>query len=303
MDSADAGNTIHRHIWGRGDQVHVAPVRSRWLDAMLLLDRIAVATTQAIADAVGEAGASNQGVQVLYALQSNPDLGQSALLELLGCDAGQLSRLITQMAADGVVQRRRDPASSRARRVHLTAKGRAGIRRYEAALVPALARQSEDITALLALLNASPTSQEPIPVADLVALLAYSGQQFTAGMAPNARKHGFRGPENGRILRVIAHDGAAHPGRIAATLGIALPRVSTAATVLEDAGLITRLHPARGDRRRTVLQLTDSGRVAVTDTLKAFRKNIHYFVEPLQLMLLLSSDQTRAFVSHPATGS
>jgi DNA-binding MarR family transcriptional regulator len=280
--------------------VQRAAVRSRWLDAMLLLDRIAVANTAAIAEAVGEAGASNQGVQVLYALLANPDLGQAALLQILDCDPAQLSRLVTKLASDGVVQRYHDPRNARARRVRLTAKGRAGIRQYETTLVHALARQADDITALLSLLEATPLSRQPIPVPDLIALLAASGQQFTAGMAPNARKHRFGGPENGRVLRVIAHEGLVQPSVVADRVGVSLSRVSKAATALEDVGLIARIHPTGGDRRRTLLTPTDRGRVAVIDTLKEFRKNIHYFVEPLQLMLVLT-DPPQA-TSHPATG-
>jgi MarR family transcriptional regulator, transcriptional regulator for hemolysin len=258
----------------------VEPVASPWLDALMLLDRASVAMTTAIAEAVGESGASNQGVQVLYWLKDETWLGQADVIERLGADAGQVSRLLTTLEGRGLVQRRHDPAHRRARRLHLTRRGRAGIRRYEAAMTAALLAQADTIRALLTLLGAPTEPIGPTPARVVVEHMAVAGQRFTAGMAPNAVKHGFGGPENGRVLRVIARRGDVRPTDIAEELGVALPRVSEATAVLERRGLVVRSHPPEGDRRRVLLALTPSGRTAILDTIEAFRKHAHVVIDP-----------------------
>lgn len=258
----------------------VDPVRSPWLDAMGLLDRVSVAMTNAIADAVGQAGASNQGVQILYRLQTSRELSQSDLVDGLDADRAQVSRLLTTLEKRGLVERRPDPDHGRARLVRVTNAGRAAINRYEAAMAASLREQAETIRALLVALGTHAEPPAPSPSRAVVEHMAVSGQRFTAGMAPNAIKHGFGGPENGRVLRVIARHGQVRPTDIADTLDVALPRVSKATAVLEQRGLITRSHPAGADRRRVLLALTPRGRSAILDTLEAFRRHHPVVIEP-----------------------
>jgi DNA-binding MarR family transcriptional regulator len=258
----------------------VEPVASRWLDALMLLDQLSVAMTGAIAGAVGEAGAGNQGVQVLYWLKDEPGLGQADVIERLAADAGQVSRLLTTLERRGLVQRRPDPAHRRARRLYLTRRGRAGITRYEDAMTVALQAQAERIRVLLTLLDAPTEPTGPTPARVVVEHMAVAGQRFTAGMAPNAVKHGFGGPESGRVLRVIARRGEVRPTDVAEELGVVLPRVSQATAVLESRGLVVRSHPAGGDRRRVLLALTPPGRTAILDTIEAFRQHAHVVIDP-----------------------
>lgn len=258
----------------------VKPVRSPWLDALMLLDRVSVAMTTAIAEAVGEAGATNQGVQVLYWLQDESPLNQSDLVERLEVDRAQVSRLLTTLQRRGLVERRVDPRHPRARTLRITRKGRAGIRRYEAAMAAALLEQTDTIRGLLSLLGVQREPVAPTPVRVVVEHMAVAGQRFTAGMAPNAVKHGFGGPENGRVLRVIGSRGRVRPSEIADALGVRLPRVSKATAVLEGRGLITRSHPPAGDRRKVLLELTPQGRTALLHTIEAFREHAHVVIDP-----------------------
>jgi DNA-binding MarR family transcriptional regulator len=244
------------------------------------LDRVSVAMTNAIADAVGQAGASNQGVQILYRLQAATEVAQADLVNGLGFDRAQMSRLLATLERRGLVERRPDPAHGRARLVRITRAGRAAIGRYEAAMATSLREQAETIRALLSLLGADRMPRGPTTSRAVVEHMAVAGQHFTSGMAPNAVKHGFGGPENGRVLRVIASRGEVRPTDIADTLGVELPRVSKATAVLEERGLITRSHPAGADRRRVLLALTPPGRDAILDTLEAFRRHHPVVIEP-----------------------
>jgi DNA-binding MarR family transcriptional regulator len=277
-----------------GGRVPVEPIASPWLDALMLLDQLSVAMTAAIADAVGEAGASNQGVQVLYWLTDEPRLSQATVIERLAADAGQVSRLLTTLERRGLVQREPDPAHRRARRLYLTRRGRAAIRRYEDAMTAALLAQADRIRALLTLLDAPAEPTGPTPARVVVEHMAVAGQRFTAGMAPNAVKHGFGGPKNGRVLRVIARRGEVRPTDIAEELGVALPRVSQATAVLEHRGLVVRSHPAGGDRRRVVLALTPPGRTAILDTIEAFRQHAHVVIAPFVEALWVEPASTAA---------
>jgi DNA-binding MarR family transcriptional regulator len=266
----------------------------------MLLDRVSVAMTTAIARAVGDAGASNRGVQVLYWLKDEPGLGQAAVVERLAADAGQVSRLLTTLKKRGLVQGKPDPAHRRARRLYLTRRGHAGISRYEDAMAAALLEQSDSIRALLRALGARREPTEPTPLHAVVQHMAVIGQRFTAGMAPNAVKHGFGGPENGRVLRVIAKRGEVRPTDIAAELGVALPRVSQATAVLERRGLVVRSHPPEGDRRRVLLALTPSGRTAILDTIDAFRKHAHLVIDPFVEALWVEPTPAAADAQAPA---
>lgn len=274
----------------KGPLVSVDPVRSPWLDAMVLLDRVSVAMTNAIAEAVGQAGASNQGVQILYWLQAAPELGQSDIAERLDADPAQLSRLLTTLEARGLVARRSDPQHGRSRLVRITRAGRAATRRYEAAMALSLLEQTETIRALLGQLGAVREPTGPTSARSIVEHMAATGQRFTAGMAPNAVKHGFGGPENGRVLRVIASRGSVQPSEIAAALGVRPPRVSKATAVLELRGLVARSHPTDVDRRLVLLELTPRGEQAVLDTLEAFRVHHPVIVEPFVEALWVDLD-------------
>jgi len=258
----------------------VDAVQSQWLDALMLLDRVSVAMTAAIADAVGESGATNQGVQVLYWLHDAPELSQSDVVLRLDADRAQVSRLLTTLQKRGLVERRVDPQHPRARTLRITRQGRAGIRRYEDAMASALLEQADTIRGLLWLLGVQREPTTPTPARTVVEHMAVAGQRFTGGMAPNAVKHGFGGPENGRVLRVIGSRGMVRPTEIADALGVRLPRVSTATAVLEGRGLITRSHPPGVDRRTVLLELTPRGRTAVLGTIEAFREHAHVVVDP-----------------------
>ena len=69
-------------------------------------------------------------------------------------------------------------------------------------MTAALLAQADTIRALLTLLGAPTEPIGPTPARVVVEHMAVAGQRFTAGMAPNAVKHGFGGPENGRVLRL-----------------------------------------------------------------------------------------------------
>jgi DNA-binding MarR family transcriptional regulator len=272
----------------------VEPVARPWLDALMLLDRVSVAMTTAIAEAVGEAGATNQGVQVLYWLEDEPGLSQAVLVQRLDADPGLVSRLLTTLERRGLVQRKPDPAHRRARRLYLTRRGRAGIRRYEEAMTVALLAQADTIRALLTMLDAPSEPMGPTPARAVLEHMAVAGQRFSAGMAPNAVTHGFGGPENGRVLRVIARRGEVRPTDIAEELGVALPRVSQATAALERRGLVVRSHPPEGDRRRVMLALTPSGRTAILDTIDAFRQHAHVVIDPFVEALWVDPAPTAA---------
>lgn len=59
-----------------------------------------------------------------------------AVAELLGLEPSSVVRVIDQLIASGLVERREDPHDRRARALYLTEEGRSRVSKIEAALVP-----------------------------------------------------------------------------------------------------------------------------------------------------------------------
>jgi DNA-binding MarR family transcriptional regulator len=69
---------------------------------------------------------------LLFRLANEPDAPQHELASDAGLDPGAVSRLVSKLSSDGIVQTRQDPADRRVRRVSLTTKGA----RLEQSLAP-----------------------------------------------------------------------------------------------------------------------------------------------------------------------
>jgi MarR family transcriptional regulator, transcriptional regulator for hemolysin len=65
-----------------------------------------------------------QQAKVLTRLEQNEGVSQARLAELAEVDAMTMVRILDRMEADGVLERRLDPADRRARCLYLTAKAR-----------------------------------------------------------------------------------------------------------------------------------------------------------------------------------
>ncbi len=75
-----------------------------------------------------------RAVPILHIARSGDGMRQGVLAEELGLEGPSLVRLLDQLCAAGLVQRRDDPADKRAKTLHITDQGRAMARVAEDAL-------------------------------------------------------------------------------------------------------------------------------------------------------------------------
>ena len=75
-----------------------------------------------------------QAVPVLHISRNGGGMRQNELADEIGIQGPSLVRLLHQLCAHGLVERRNDPHDGRARTLHLTAAGEALAARVEAAL-------------------------------------------------------------------------------------------------------------------------------------------------------------------------
>lgn len=75
-----------------------------------------------------------RAVPILHIARSGDGMRQGVLAEELGLEGPSLVRLLDQLCAAGLVQRRDDPADKRAKTLHITDQGRAMARIAEDAL-------------------------------------------------------------------------------------------------------------------------------------------------------------------------
>ncbi|MBL1066688.1 helix-turn-helix domain-containing GNAT family N-acetyltransferase [Streptomyces sp. 7-21] len=130
--------------------------------------------------------------RVLYELARYEETPLARLRGDLGMDPGQLSRLLSQAEADGLVTRRRDPGDSRRQIVRLTPAGR------EAAAL--LERRSQEATGALL---------DPLSDADRTRLLAaLRTVSSLLGLTPRPTSFRLRPPGPGDLGWVIQRHGA-----------------------------------------------------------------------------------------------
>jgi MarR family transcriptional regulator for hemolysin len=75
-----------------------------------------------------------RAVPILHIARCGDGMRQGALADELGLEGPSLVRLLDQLCAAGLVQRRDDPADKRAKTLHITEQGRAMAEVAEAAL-------------------------------------------------------------------------------------------------------------------------------------------------------------------------
>ena len=75
-----------------------------------------------------------RAVPILHIARSGDGMRQGALADELGLEGPSLVRLLDQLCAAGLVERRDDPADKRAKTLHITARGRAMAAVAETAL-------------------------------------------------------------------------------------------------------------------------------------------------------------------------
>ncbi len=82
----------------------------------------------------------------LLMLRERGELRQNALAEALGIECPSLVRLLDALAAEGLVERREDPADRRAKVLHLTPLGQRRAQAAEDALAVMRARLLADVS-------------------------------------------------------------------------------------------------------------------------------------------------------------
>ena len=65
-----------------------------------------------------------RALPVLHIARAGDGMRQRALAEIMGIEGPSLVRLLDQLCAAGLVERRPDPADGRAKTLHITAEGR-----------------------------------------------------------------------------------------------------------------------------------------------------------------------------------
>lgn len=76
------------------------------------------------------------GLPVLLMSRIGNEVRSGVLAETIGVEASTLVRVVDQLIAQGLVERREDPLDRRARNLHLTEEGRARAAAMERALLP-----------------------------------------------------------------------------------------------------------------------------------------------------------------------
>ena len=77
----------------------------------------------------------SQAVPVLYIARFGGGMRQNMLAEEIGIEGPSLVRLLDQLCANGLVERREDTLDRRAKNLHLTADGKVMAEQVESALV------------------------------------------------------------------------------------------------------------------------------------------------------------------------
>jgi DNA-binding MarR family transcriptional regulator/ribosomal protein S18 acetylase RimI-like enzyme len=125
--------------------------------------------------------------RVLYELGANGTLETSALRDALALDAGQLSRLVTRLETQGLLERAPSPTDARRQQVRLTPAGEQAFARLDAG-------SREEVGALLDAL--------PDPESALAAM-----RRLRAAIEP-ARDTIIRGPRPGDLGWLVERHGA-----------------------------------------------------------------------------------------------
>jgi len=87
--------------------------------AALLLSRVGAHVAARFAARVGELGLTPAQVSALRAVAQSPGLQQQALAERLGTVPSRVVKLVDELEAEGLVERRTNPANRRQHELHL----------------------------------------------------------------------------------------------------------------------------------------------------------------------------------------
>ncbi|WP_248730512.1 bifunctional helix-turn-helix transcriptional regulator/GNAT family N-acetyltransferase [Pseudomonas sp. MWU13-2517] len=129
-------------------------------------------------------------IRVMYELSSRGDLTSADLCQMLGLDAGYLSRLITGLEKKGLVQKVRSATDARAVQLHLSDLGRR-------VLAPLEQKTQQEV---IALLQALPEPQQQQLTASMLRI-----QTLLQGRAPS---YLLRDPQPGDMGRLVQQQAA-----------------------------------------------------------------------------------------------
>lgn len=93
-----------------------------------LLKRAAQYAADIYMGEVGASGLTQRQFTVLFAVDQNDGISQTALVKLTGIDRSTLADLVARLSAQGYVQRRRDKDDGRANMVRITTAGKKALR-------------------------------------------------------------------------------------------------------------------------------------------------------------------------------
>jgi DNA-binding MarR family transcriptional regulator len=93
-----------------------------------LLKRAAQYAADVYMEEVGKSGLTQRQFTVLFAVDQNDGVSQTALVKLTGIDRSTLADLVARLMSQGYLQRRRTRDDGRTNTVRLTAAGRKALR-------------------------------------------------------------------------------------------------------------------------------------------------------------------------------
>jgi MarR family transcriptional regulator, organic hydroperoxide resistance regulator len=118
-------------------------------------------------------GVSAARWRLLYLISQQPLMSQKQLVRLVRVDPGSITRQLSSLQREGLLQRSDDPVDTRLTRVELTAAGRAEVRRVMRLRKQFLRQMVRDVSApdldttmrVLDQISANLGDREPVPIA------------------------------------------------------------------------------------------------------------------------------------------
>ena len=204
---------------------------------------------------------------VLLALSDGQPRSQQALADSVAVSRTTLAKVAAALAADGLVERVRNPADRRSYALTRTARGTQALRRwrphaealetaYGAGAGPAERDELRDLLATAARPLLSPETPPPL-LESIGFLVTRLHARLHAGLS-EALRDLHREPRHLGTMSVLLHAGPESQAQLAGELGVSGATVVDIADGLAGSGYVERVRSAT-DRRNSELHLTPDG--------------------------------------------
>jgi DNA-binding MarR family transcriptional regulator len=237
---------------------------------MAAVVRVSAISTALVRDAFGGRVDSNLQIATVFAIDRLPGVRPSELARNAGVLLPSMSRVLSSLAAAGLVQAAVDPHDARQRRVSLTENGLARLDRFRIAFTD-LAR-GPDMREIAELTGGKASEGCPMTVDAALSRLADVGREaFASAATVPGRPAPLPSLRVWVLVSLYARAVEPHPASLAEWLCASRPAMSEHLNRLEEEGLLLRLRPeGTRDGRLVELALTPAGASAAASMVRSF---------------------------------